>query len=166
MFIRLLGRGEILDIFDLEIKKLSFYNKKVPISADMRPLYRITRLMLVLKFASRKNTASLMKLHLFDWTFQNPKRYKRIENMLESKHFPNMKFDPFVIRALNYGLALDFIILNSKTKKMTLTEKGVQWIVKALEQSVFINELQFLNTVGKSITESKILELSKERYQL
>ena len=155
-----------MNIFDLEIENLSFKNKKIPISADMRPLYRITRLMLVLKFSSRSSTSSLMKLYLFDWAFQDTNRYVQIEYMLQHKRFPVIKFDPFVIRALNYGIALELISLHPNTQKMKLTNKGEEWLLQVIELALFKEEIKFLKIVGKSITESKISELSRERYQL
>ncbi|MFJ5562877.1 hypothetical protein [Lysinibacillus xylanilyticus] len=155
-----------MDLFDLDIENIQFKNKKVPISAEMRPLFRITRLLFVLEYSSRKNTASLIKLQLFDWAFQNKKRYNFIENLILTGDFPIIKFDPFVIKALNYGLALRLIEVNSTNQNFTLTSKGIEWLSSVKKQNVFRDELELLKIVKKSITEAKIRELSRGRYRL
>ncbi|TVX83704.1 hypothetical protein FQP34_00145 [Peribacillus simplex] len=155
-----------MDLFNLEIQNIQFKNKKVPISAEMRPLYRITRLLLVLEYASRKNTASLIKLQLFDWTFQNSERYSVLKNLISTENFPIIKFDPFVIRALNYGIGLGLIEINDTNQNFTLSSKGKEWLFSVKSQEVFQNELQLLKIIKKSITEVKIKELSKGRYKL
>lgn len=154
-----------MDLLDLEIENIQFKNKKIPISAEMRPLFRITRLMLVLEYASRSNASSLLKLQLFDWAFQDKERYKLIENFIVDSYFPIIKFDPFVIKAINYGLALRLIETNSN-QKFILSYKGREWLSRVKEQNVFKDEINLLNVVKKSITESKIIELSKRRYRL
>jgi len=107
-----------------EIKEVRFSRKRVPISPEMRPIYRISQIILVLHLSSTKQTASLLKLQLFNWGLQNEGRYEQLLKLKETSYFPIIRFDPFLNRALNFGVAMGVFLFNDKTGKFSLTEKG------------------------------------------
>ncbi|MEH7774518.1 hypothetical protein, partial [Bacillus altitudinis] len=59
-----------------EIEEINFNRKKIPISPELRPIYRISQIILVMELSSTMKTASLLKLQLFNWGLQNEDRYE------------------------------------------------------------------------------------------
>lgn len=147
-----------------EIKEIRFSRKRVPISPELRPMYRISQIILILHLSSTKQTASLLKLQLFNWGLQNEGRYERLLKLKETSHFPIIRFDPFLNRALNYGVAMNVFSFNVKTGKFSLTKKGEVLAQRILNEDVFLNEKKFLKAIKKSLSDTYILQLFKERY--
>ncbi|MCM3024056.1 hypothetical protein [Heyndrickxia ginsengihumi] len=147
-----------------EIKEIRFSRKKVPISPELRPMYRISQIILILHLSSTKQTASLLKLQLFNWGLQNQGRYERLLKLKETGNFPVIRFDPFLNRALNYGVSMGVFIFNDTTGKFSLTKKGEVMAQNILEADVFSEEKRFLKTIKKSLSDTYILQLFKERY--
>jgi len=147
-----------------EIKEIRFSRKRVPISPELRPMYRISQIILILHLSSTKQTASLLKLQLFNWGLQNKGRYERLLKLKESSDFPIIRFDPFLNRALNYGVAMGVFLFNEKTGKFSLTEKGELLAQRILKEDVFLEEKKFLKAIKKSLSDAYILQLFKERY--
>lgn len=147
-----------------EIKEIRFSRKRVPISPELRPMYKISQIILVLYVSSTKQTASLLKLQLFNWGLQTEKRYKRLLQLKETNHFPIINFDPFLNRALNYGIAMGIFSFNEKNGKFSLTEKGKILAENIIKEEVFLDEKEFLKKIKKSLSDTYILKLFKERY--
>ena len=147
-----------------EIKEINFIRKKMPISPELRPIYRISQIIIIMELSSTKKAASLLKLQLFNWGLQNEERYERLLKLKETNQFPIIRFDPFLNRALNYGVAMQVFLFNVKTGKFSLTEKGEVLALKILKDDVFSKEKVLLKTIKKSLSDKYILELFKERY--
>ncbi|TCI51973.1 hypothetical protein EVJ24_12650 [Exiguobacterium sp. SH1S21] len=147
-----------------EIKEIKFKRKRIPISPEMRPMYRISQVILILYLSSTKQTASLLKLQLFNWSLQNEGRYTRLLKLRESKDFPIIRFDPFLNRALNYGVALEVFSFSDKTGKFSLTIKGEELAIEIMREETLMVEKKFLMTIKKSLSDTYIIELFKERY--
>jgi hypothetical protein len=148
-----------------EIKEIRFSRKRVPISPELRPMYRISQIILILHLSSTKQTASLLKLQLFNWGLQNEGRYEGLLKLKEeTSHFPIIRFDPFLNRALNYGVAMSVFSFSDKNGKFTLTEKGEVLAQRILKEDVFLEEKKFLKAIKKSLSDTYILQLFKERY--
>lgn len=147
-----------------EIKEIRFRRKRIPIAPELRPMYRISQIILVLYLSSTKQTASLLKLQLFNWGLQNAGRYDRLLKLKDTKDFPIIRFDPFLNRALNYGVAMGVFVFNDGTGKFSLTEQGEEFAKKILDEDVFVEEKRFLKSIKKSLSDTYILSLFKERY--
>lgn len=144
------------------INEIRFSRRKVPISPELRPMYRISQIVLILYISSTKQTASLLKLQLFNWCLKNEKRYDRLINLKKTNVFPIIRFDPFLNRALNYGVAMGVFEFNQNTGKFSLTKKGEELAVNILSENVFIKEVRFLKDIKKSLSDKYILSLFKE----
>lgn len=147
------------------IKEIRFSKKKVPLSPELRPFYRISQIILVLHLSSTKETASLLKLQLFNWGLQNTRRFDRLLKLKETNDFPLIRFDPFLNRALNYGVAMDLFTLNKNTRKFSLTVKGRELALQLLRESIFTEEKTFLLQIKKGLSDTYLIGLFKERYR-
>ncbi|EEM08344.1 hypothetical protein bmyco0003_49400 [Bacillus pseudomycoides] len=88
---------------------------------------------------------------------ENTTKLMRI-NQLDT--IPIWRLEPSLNRALNFAVAEKLLI--HKDGKYLLADKGEIFIQEILDDEDFMKaEKSFLNSVGKSITEKKVGELSK-----
>lgn len=148
--------------FELDrIHQIQFSKKPVPIAADLRPVYKIAELCLVLLLCSRGNSASLMKLHFFSWVLKSETLMRDLEycvnnSLVFSKQF--LRLDPTVNRALSFAVSEEIIVQNGATYR--LSGKGTKFAEQIVEsQDVMNHEREFFKSVGKRITEQYINNL-------
>ncbi|KMK75270.1 hypothetical protein [Alkalihalobacillus pseudalcaliphilus] len=147
-----------------EIKSIRFKRRKIPISPTMRPAYRICQIILILHISSVKQSASLLKLQLFNWCFQNDKRFSTLINLKETNNFPLINFDPFLNRALNLGVSKGYFDFFATTGKYTLTIKGEELAVGIIKENILEEEIILLNKLKKSLSDTYIQSSFKERF--
>lgn len=149
-----------------EIKQINFSRKKIPISPELRPMFKISQIVLILYISSTKQTASLLKLQLFNWALKKTARYDRLLKLKETRHFPIIRFDPFLNRALNYGIAMDLFSFNENTGKFTLTTKGEEFAESIeYQEDLLEEEKSFLHSIKKSLSDKFLSSIFKEEYQ-
>ncbi|MGN7176535.1 hypothetical protein BK139_23105 [Paenibacillus sp. FSL R5-0490] len=148
------------------IHTINFKRKKVPLSPELRPLYKISLIILILYLSSNKQTASLLKLQLFNWALKNPKRFNRLDDIKKGGDFPIIRFDPSLNRALNFAVAEQQLEFNEKNGKFILTNKGVKFAESIMEHNdVLVEEKDLLEGIKKGISDAYVMKVFKERYK-
>ena len=73
--------------------------------------------------------------------------------------YTSVRFDPAVNRAIKYAMA-DQMITQLAQGNFKLTEKGKNFVRKIQRDNCLLkNEKEFLNKIGKQLTEEKIADL-------
>lgn len=154
-----------MDEQSLNIDKITFQQKPIPIPVDYRPTYKISIIILTLKLCSSSETASLLKLHLFSWSLKSVLNRNKLKTFILSNYkddFQVWNIEPALNRALQYSVA-DKLCEVTSTSKYKLTEKGNKFYNKILETDVFQEEITFLKFVGKNkITDSRLNAMTKQ----
>lgn len=151
---------------ELNIKKLSFTQRPIPIPADYRPMYKIALIVLTLRICCRAETSNLLKLHLFSWALSSDINASKLKEYVTSNFktdFSVWSIEPALNRALQYAIAENICeVVNGKNYK--LTEKGYQFFQMInTDTELFDKEKSFLNFIGKSkITDSRINAMSNQ----
>lgn len=150
--------------YDFEvIDHITFSKKPIPVSPYYRPLYKIIQLALVLKISSYKKSASLLKLHMFSWTMNSKDEMTRLLNYVEKKFTGEItlwRSEPSLNRALAFGIAEG--LFSYKNNKYCLAPNGDKIVNIVLkDEDLFIEEKEFLNLIGKTITEKKVSEMTQ-----
>jgi hypothetical protein len=149
--------------YDLNIANMKFTKRPVAISADYRPTFRITLIALALFLCSREKRASLLKLHLFSWAMKSQENMDSILRLLinnNSHSIHSWAIEPSLNRALNLGVSEK--VFKKEGKSYLLTKKGIQLAELVMVDSELMDkEKIFLQKVGKSLTEKKVLQISK-----
>lgn len=145
------------------IGTLTFYPKPQPLPASLRPIYRISLIVLVLKINCRGQTASMLKLQFFNWLLKSSSLRGLIEKDFgqhDSFTLELIHVDPMVNLALNYAFA-DGLIEITGNSKYKLTEKGSQFAAKIMkdDQAVLKDELEFLSKIGQQVSEVRLREI-------
>lgn len=147
-----------------EITNFKFERKPISLPPDLRPMWKISQIMLVIKVASRKERASILKLQVFNWALASNENMRQMKNLILSNAENYLVFihiDPSVNRAIEFGIGEFFFDL-SENGYISLTEKGNLWINNVIKQpDLFINEKEFLNTIGKRISETLVRNIFK-----
>lgn len=154
----------------IELDKLNtpilFRSQPETIPGDLRPLWRISILILMLHLASRGGRASLSKLHVLNWAVRSNENRKRLMDVINKMRDPGIiyvRIDPSLNRAMDFacGEGLTEYITGSRIR---LTPRGSIVAKKILEnEKLFVNEVCFLKEISKnSLTERLINRLFKE----
>lgn len=144
------------------MNNIRFRRKPMPLYAELRPLYKISQLLLVLDIASRGKRANLIKLHLFSWVLKTEQREKIL---LESAEQGKILFgfwgiDPAVNVALQFAMAEGFVFWDKGAYK--ISEKGTLFIRKSDLHDLFIDEVKFLKAIGNKITDTMINDVTND----
>lgn len=149
------------DYFD--INAMIFNKRPIAISADYRPTFRITLIALVLLLCSGRKKASLLKLHLFSWALKGNENMNAIYDLLGDKRkevIYRWSIEPSLNRALRWGISEG--VFNFEGNKYQLTEKGEKLAEMAMnDKEILVKEKEFLRKIGKSLSEKKVTEISK-----
>ena len=142
--------------------KGGFRQRKLPLSADYRPMYKIGLVALILGKSCAGEKSSLNKLHLIVWALKSPRNRDFVEKWLESKDFSGIVtwgVEPALNKALSLAQAEGLFAFSGS--KYSLTEKGkllCQEIDK--DTNLFAEEKILLSKLGKrGITEAFVNQL-------
>lgn len=139
------------------IETLRFNPKPQPLSASLRPIYRIALITLILRLNCHGKTASLLKLQFFNWILKSSSLLKVIEDRLINKSIFTLELihlDPMVNLALKYAIA-DKLILVTGNSKYKLTGRGYQFVDRIIQdrQSILKTERDLLVRIGQRVSE-------------
>lgn len=144
-------------------KVLTFNKRPISISPEYRPMYRVAQIVMVLKIASTKNTASLLKLHFFSWAMRSKKNMDEARELAlaDTLTYNNLwSVEPSLNRALTYVIAEGLV--NVEKGKYHLNNKG-ELLFSSIEKddNLFLQEKEFLNSVKKKISDNRLQRLAK-----
>lgn len=138
-----------MDILNETPMKMSFNSSGTPIEPELRPIWRISILVIILSKICRGSTASLKKLQvIYAVISSQDKREMYLLKRLKAEI--NVRFDPLLDRAISIGIGEGILEFNS-AKSITLTKKGndfSSYIYKYKE--LFVDEKSFLDKVNKA----------------
>ncbi len=142
------------------VDKMTFEHQPQPLPANLRPVYRIVIILLILKVSCRATTASLLKIQFFNWVIKNSSLQELIKDNLPHQSVFTLALihlDPMVNLALKYAVAEDLISVTSNSK-YTLTIKGDEIATNVLssDQSLLSNERAILTKIGQRVSEVKL----------
>ena len=148
-----------------EIKvPIRFTKRPRPISPDFRPDWKISVLLLVLQFGSRGRKSSLTRLHVLNWAVRSDRHRKELLATIEADaplFAFNVRFEPAFSRAVDLAAAAGLVSwVGGKRLELNATGSEIATNLKK-HSDLFVPELDFLETVGKSLTEPAALRLAK-----
>lgn len=142
-----------------------FQHRPTSIPADLRPGWKIGIILLLLRKCCRQNTSSFGRLHVLSWGV----RSKDSRLALSKTSNGNMPLDalivriePSVNRAVDYAIGAGLIERLSKDR-LKLTSAGIAFADEVdRRKDLFITEKQFMDAIGKKITESLVNQIFKK----
>ncbi|EGR0413402.1 hypothetical protein QTU67_002194 [Vibrio cholerae] len=144
------------------MSKLVFARKKSAVIPELRPMYKIGKILLILKLCCVGGKSSLLKLHLFNWAMMDKKRMKALQLSAEKNEMliGVWGIDPSLNMALNYAVS-EGLIARTSNGSYQLTEKSEKFIAGSKLLELFDSDTAELKLIAKKITEAMITQTAK-----
>jgi len=145
---------------------LVFRSRPEAIPGDLRPIWRIGIVILMLHLASRGDKASLAKIHVLNWAIQSKENQNSLLQIIDGKISPDtiiVRIEPSLNRALDYANGEGLIEFISG-KNVHLTPQGKVTAHRLMTKDDLLTcEKNFFREIGKSnITEQFVAKLFSE----
>jgi hypothetical protein len=150
-----------LDIPELRTTFI-FSSRPEGIPGDLRPLWRVGTILLILLLASRGGKSSLVRLHVLNWAIRTPESQQALRDVIAGQTIPGavlVRIEPSLSRALDLACG-EGLLHRLESGSIELTDQGKLAAEGILaENSVFSQEKRFLKEIGKSLTETLVKRL-------
>ncbi|MFB9869154.1 hypothetical protein [Vreelandella sulfidaeris] len=151
-----------MDIFNSSPKNaMTFNHRGTPIDPELRPLWRISLIALILFKICSGNKANSKKIQVLYSLVASEKKRRSYRLIIEKEELNlsvNVRFDPLVDRAVDIALGEEIFILDA-SKSIKLTEKGLGFVKKIdSDSSIFTLEKDFLKLFSKSHFSEKVID--------
>lgn len=139
--------------------RISFEQRPRPVPGELRPLWRVALLALVVRLAGRNDQCKLFKVRVLDWALQQRANQNLLNQFVQGVRRPDevvYRVDPSFQRALNIAMA-DQILAWTDAHALTLTPRGQLLVQEVLGQEELLMEEQFfLRAVSRRLTEQRL----------
>lgn len=150
-----------MDIFDTAPKKgITFNYRGSPLDPELRPLWRISLIVIILMKLCSGSKANSKKLQAL-YSLVASEKKRQLYSSDTSDHISlNIRFDPLVDRAIDMGIGHHIFELDD-AKSIKLTGKGIAFGKRVdKDTNIFILEKDFMNQFRKShFTDKRINSL-------
>lgn len=139
-------------------EKIVFDQKPIAVPYNYRISYRVASLLLIIKFCcSARSGCSLIKVNIISNMLAKKSSNSDVNSFKNSSGI--VRFDPTVIRGLNYAMA-EGLVEQQKDGKFKMTSSGKEYVNEICKQNdLMIKEKEILKRISTSITEDKIKEI-------
>ena len=145
-----------------ESQSFRFTRRPMAIAAELRPDWKIGAVLLILHLSSHGGKSSLRRLHILNWALRSSKNRAEFEQVREHQQplFSfQFRFEPALGRAINLAVG-EKLIEWVGGDRLQITAKGKRWVTEILkDEGVMQEERDFLERIGKSITEPVATEM-------
>ncbi|MBN2559486.1 MAG: hypothetical protein JXQ75_00960 [Phycisphaerae bacterium] len=141
--------------------RFTFKRRPAPLPPELRPIWKLASLSLILAKCCRGGKARLPKLHVLSWSLKSPDAQARFLAFLEGRSQPEsiiVRVEPSLIRAIDFGVAEG--LFEVADGKVSITEKGRQVARSVDGAAAFEQEKAFLAQVGHRLTEDMFRRLT------
>lgn len=148
-----------MDILNTIPNKVVFRQRGTPIEPEMRPLWRMALISLILLNLSSGHKSGSKKIQVLCSLVSSPEKMESyFSGSRDLFSRPNVRFDPLVDRTIDLGLAEQIFELEP-SKSIKLTEKGLAFANMINSDSeVFLKEKEFMKRFNKSFFTDQVIE--------
>jgi len=147
---------------DLTGAAFRFTERPIAIPPDLRPVWRLTILVLLLQRCCKQGKSSLKKLHVLNWAIRNPASRQTLLDVLEGRAHPDraiVRFDPALNRALDVAKG-EKLIEQIGGDRFQITAKGRLVAEESMkDQECLVTEKWFMSEIASLVTETRINRL-------
>ncbi|HAU4896306.1 hypothetical protein NAT02_09435 [Aeromonas hydrophila] len=144
------------------MSKVNFQRRKASVIPELRPLYKISKILLILNCCCIGKKSSLLKLHLFNWAMLDMKRLDMLNiSAIQGDLIIGIwGIDP------SLNMAIEFAISESLVEKLSngaykLSKKGEDFLCQSDSKALFEDEYPKLLQIGSKITEKMVNAAAK-----
>ena len=146
------------NILDSELNVgFDFQERPTPVSADLRPEWRIGAVLLGLT-KCYANRANLRQLHVLNWALRTPESRRTLVRIFNSELSPDeaiVRFDPTLERAIHFAEGEKLIAISGEI--VFLTDKGQTLVNKInADSNCLLWEKEFLKQIKAKISQKRV----------
>jgi hypothetical protein len=146
------------------ISRISFTKRPISLPPDYRPIFKIVQIVMILGYCCRGSRSNLLKLHLFSWALKTEENASKVTDWVHNNfqtEFSVWGIEPTLNRGIQYAIAEG--IIQHISNKFELTKKGISFFdsIKG-DRDLLKPEKDFLNVIGKKITNDRISNLAQK----
>ena len=141
--------------------KTTVSDKPYPVSIEMRPLWRISLIIICIKIVSKEeNYLDSKKVNVLVWMLIRKTRWPEYEDYLlgRTNTAPLVSVDTATFKAVEFSIAKELIYIENG--RLYITEKGIALFNILLKNEIMEDEVIFLETAGKKLTDKKVAGLT------
>lgn len=147
------------EIFDFETKSIKFKSRPLTLGANYRLSWKCAFIVLLIGRIAGKNSTSLKRLSVFNWTLQKESNYWILDEIILNESriaAASIKYESGLSRTLMYLIAIK--ILSLKNGKYSLSGLGMELFQQLRdEKKIFQREKECLNKFSvRQLSEKKI----------
>lgn len=139
-----------------------FRKRPVPVPGDLRPIWRIYLILLLLRKCCRQNRSSFARLHVLSWAMLSPENRSALLAVVDGEQSPDsliVRVEPSLNRAVDYAIGLG-LIRRQNGNRFELTPEGVTTAGEIEDSGECLkDEIAFMNELGRRVTETLVDEL-------
>ncbi len=144
-----------------------FKSRPEAIPGDLRPLWRIGILLLMLYLASRGGKSSFKRLHVLNSMIRTSENRETLKKLIAGSKSPDavvIRIEPYLNRAVDLAHG-EGLVNRISGDRISLTPKGEALaMLLQTQSSIFVKEKEFLMAISKSLTERLVDSLFTGRY--
>ena len=134
--------------------------KPYPLPIEMRPLWRICLIVIALVMVSGdKRYLDIRKVNILVWMLIRRTRWKEYELFLHdhTRDIPFVSIDSAMYKAVEFAIAKNLVTLEAGRLYTTSNAENMHCLI--VDNKVLEDEIEFLATNGKKLSERKVKEL-------
>lgn len=136
-----------------------FRSRPEAIPGDIRPMWRIGTLLLILHLASRGGKSSFGRLHVLNWAIRNRSNRLALARIVKGDVAPDaviVRIEPSLNQAVDLAHA-EGLIDRVGGNRIRLTARGdAQARILTVHATLFSAEREYLHELGKGVTEGLV----------
>ena len=137
-------------------QRIIFSQKKISIPTDLRPMYKISLILMMLKINGYSKKLSYLQIQYLNWVIKHKEKIEKLNLSNDELPFDNIRLDPFIDIAIEYSIGENLIKL-TKQGKLELSVKAEVFINKIIKEKLLKDEYTILKDIGsRKITDEKI----------
>ncbi len=137
-------------------------DKPYSVPIEMRPLWRICLILVSIAILSgERRYLSVKKVNMLVWMLIRQNRWEEYEDYLYERtlDIPLVSVDTATYKAVEFALAKNLISLDSG--RLYIAETGLELYHLLVENKIMADEIWFLNSIGKKLTDKKIKSITE-----
>lgn len=151
----------IFPIKELDVS-FTFQVRPTSVPPDLRPEWRMSLLTVILATNCRGKRSSVARIHVLNWSLRNTRYQTKLLDFLKGNITGRdviIRYEPEVNRALDLAIG-EGLVVRLSGDRVRLAKRGVA-LVNDIEsyEDCLTEERDFLERVGKSLTEQKVEDL-------
>jgi hypothetical protein len=153
--------AKTFSIPELEGASFSFTRRPTSLPPELRPMWRVAVVALILHICCRGSRSNLQRLYVLNWAVRTPEARSEFSELLDGKLKPSdviVRFDPGLLRAIDLATGAQ-LVKRIGGDKFELTERGHTFAKAVLDSGGFETEKQYFDSIRRRVPESKIQQI-------